>query len=210
MCGGGGSTTNNSVTYQRQQESQRQNRINQGKQQLEQIFGGLEGRGGRAPIWQQQQQAYMDYAKPQLEDQFGDARDQLTFALSRQGQGRGSLAGDRRADLNRDYDLRRQEVADKGRGVANQARGDIANQKQNLLQMLSASADPGATATAARSAVSSLASTPEFSPLGPLFQNATAGLAQGMQGMQNQRMNEQVQGITYGGDPDRGSGRVIR
>ncbi len=162
------------------------------------------------PIWEQQQKAYMDYAKPQLEQQFGDAQEQLTYALSRQGQTRGSLSGDRRADLSRDYDLRRQEVADKGRGVANQARSDIASQKQSLMQMLTASADPGATATAARSAVSSLQNTPEFSPLGPLFQNATAGLAQGMQGRQNQQLQEQVQGIQYGRDPDRGSGRVIR
>lgn len=317
MCGGGGSSGEDPVKYQREQEQERQKRIEQGKSQLERIFAGLEGAEYRAvnpvaqmgrgayadqvrqalqgnvdsyqdayqvtqpklhrnhpnqaietvtkyrtrerlnsagqdalrqlglrgnqigstdvgdylgmydriasrpgtyrrfegvndPIWQQQQEAYLDYAKPQLEEQYGDAQDQLTFALSRQGQSRGSLAGDRKADLNRDYDLRRQEVADKARGVANQARSDIASQKQSLLQMLSASADPGATATAARSAVSSLQSTPEFSPLGPLFQNATAGLAQGMAGYQNQKMMDQVQGIQYGRDPDRGSGRVIR
>ncbi len=162
------------------------------------------------PIWEQQQRAYMDYAKPQLEDQYGDAQEQLTYALANQGQLAGSVAGDRQARLGRDYDLRRQEVADKARGVGNQARADVADQKQSLLQMLSASADPGATATAARSAVGSLQNTPEFSPLGPLFQNATAGLAANMGGRQQGQMEQRVQGIQYGRDPDRGSGRVIR
>ncbi len=167
----------------------------------------IEGAG--TPIWEQQQQAYMDYAQPQLEDQYGDAREKLTYALANQGQLAGSLSGERYADLNQDYDLRRQEVADQARGYANQARSDIASQKQSLLQMLSATADPGATATAARSAVGSLQQTPSFSALGPLFQNATAGLAAGLQGRQAGQMEQQQQGIIYGRDPDKGSGRVL-
>ncbi len=286
MCGGGGGGSSRAAREQRRQEDERKRDIAIGKQQLDQIFGGLEGRNRRpanaraamsydqfhdqelgnnqiyemgktldrspssifadvvsgagrglkdhmdhltfqeyqkiqndprnftgppgVPIWQQQQQAYMDYATPQLDDQFGEARKALTFALANQGQLGGSVTGDRWARLNRDHSLQRQQVADTARGHANRARSDIANQKQSLLQMLNATADAGGTATAARDQVAALAQTPSFTPLGPLFQNATAGLAAGMAGRQQRDMAEKTQGIVYGGDPDRGTGRVIR
>lgn len=309
MCGGGGGG-NDGVEYQRQQEADRQRRIERGKAQLERIFAPLEGyeytatnplldieqedfvsqiwdatRGqwelagnpmeekrpavaltGAAtqrlrdmgltegqvrsltagfqtnsdlsaikkraanlysrmeasiednyektqtgdPIWQQQREAYLDYANPQLEEQYGDARGDLAYALARQGQMSGSLAGDRWADLGKDFTLRKQDVAEQARGYENQAKSDIASQKRAMLGMLTSSADPGAAATAARSAVDSLSSRPSFSPIGPLFQNTTAGLAAGLQGFRNAKQTERVNNIVYGGDPDRGSGRVVR
>lgn len=162
------------------------------------------------PIWAQQESAYMDYATPQLEDQFGDAKEQSAFALARQGQSSGSLAGDQYADLSRDFDIQKQGVAETARGYGNQARSDIASQKQSLLNMLNASADPGATATAARSQLDALRAQPAFSPLGPLFQNATAGLAAGVAGRQSKQAADRYNQITYGGDPDRSSGTVRR
>lgn len=162
------------------------------------------------PIWQQQTEAYIDFANPQLDRQFTDAREDLAFALSRQGQSAGSVAGERWADLGEDFSLRKQEVADTARGYGNQAKSDIAKQKQSLLTMLSATADSGSTAEAAKSAVASMRSTPGFQPLGPLFQNTTAGLAAGYGGYQQGQAQKRYNQIVYGGDPDRGSGRVVR
>lgn len=170
----------------------------------------LEATGEIDPIWQQQEQAYMDFAMPQLQDQYGDAKEQMAYALSRQGVGRSSIAGENRADLQRDYDVQKQNVAEQGKGVASRARSDIAQQKQSLLNMLSASADPGATATAARSALDSIRSQPSFSPVGPLFQNATAGLAAGYAGNQSRQQQQRYNDVVYGGDPDRSSGVVRR
>lgn len=195
---------------QRQQEENRAQRIAQGKQQINRIFGELEGGDGQAPIWEQQQQAYMDYATPQLQDQFGDAREGLTYALSRQGQGRGSLSGERFADLSRDYQLQQQEVADRARGYGTQARQNVNDQRMSLMNTLQASADPGEAARQAQSAVQSLSQTPSFGTLGPLFQNVTGGLAAAQQGARNADLRDRVNQIQYGGDPDRATGRVIR
>lgn len=162
------------------------------------------------PIWEQQTQAYLDYANPQLEDQYGDAQEQLGFALARQGVSSSSIAGDKWGDLSRDYKLQQQGVADKARGYGNKARADIADQKQAMLSMLNSTADPGATAAAARAQVSSLAATPSFNALGPLFQNVTDGLAAGYRGNSQYQSNQRVGDIVYGGDPDRGSGRTVR
>jgi len=164
----------------------------------------------KAPIWQQQQDAYIDYANPQLQDQYADAQAKLAFSLNRQGVGRSSIAGDNYGDLERDYGLREQDVREQARDFGNQARSNIATQKQSLLNMLSASADPGATATAARSAIDAARAQPAFSPLGPLFQNATSGLAAGYQGNQAFQNAKNYNDITYGGDPDRSTGKLVR
>lgn len=162
------------------------------------------------PIWEQQAQAYLDFANPQLDDQYQDAREDMVYALQRQGQAESSLAGDKWADLERDYKLQQQGVAEQARGYANQAQNDIMSQKNSLLQTLNATADPGAVTASARDAIASLSNTPSFSPLGPLFQNATAGLAAGLQGNQNYQIDQNTNQVIYGSDPDRGSGRVIR
>jgi len=166
--------------------------------------------GANAPIWDQQEQAYKDYANPQLDRQYGSAQGDLAFALARQGQLSSSISGENYADLNKDYQVQQQGVAEAARGFGNNARADIANEKQSLLNMLSASADPGATAMAARSSLDSLRSQPSFSPLGPLFQNATAGLAAGYGGMQNNQAKKAYDSAAYGGDPDRSTGSVRR
>ena len=166
--------------------------------------------GVNDPIWEQQADAYLEYANPQLDDQYKDAREDMVYALQRQGQAESSLAGDRWADLERDYKLQQQGIAEKARGYANQAQNDIMSQKSSLLQTLHATADPGAVTSAARDAVANLGNTPSFSPLGPLFQNATAGLAAGIQGNQNYQIDQNTNQIVYGSDPDRGSGKVVR
>lgn len=196
------------VDRQRAAEEARQRRIAQGKQQLNQIFGGLTQ--GANPLWEQHEQAYLDYANPQLQDQYGDAREGLGYTLARQGQLSSSLAGERFADLSRDNQIQQGEIADRARGYGNRARQNISDQRQSLMALLQSSADPSATSSQARSAVSSLQERPSFTALGPLFQNVTAGLGAARQGMQNGRLQQKTQGIMYGGDPDRESGRVIR
>lgn len=166
--------------------------------------------GTHDPIWEQQQQAYLDFANPQLKEQFGGAREDLAYALMRQGQGSSSLAGERYGDLSRDFQIRQQDVAEQARGYGNQARSNVADQKQSLLTMLNSTADAGAAANAARSQVAALSATPQFSSLGPLFQNTTAGLAAGLQGNQQYQQDQRLNQIMYGGDPDKGAGRVVR
>lgn len=198
------------VDRERQKEEERKRAIASGKQQLESIFGGLTGADGSSPLWEQQQQAYLDFAQPQLQDQYGDAQKQLTYALANQGQLGGSISGDRFGKLDRDFQLQQQEVGDRARGYATRARGDIEQQRQSLLSTLNSTADVNAVTTSARNQVGTMQQMPSFSALGPLFQNATAGLGSHMSGRQNNEINQRTQGIIYGGDPDRGSGRVIR
>lgn len=162
------------------------------------------------PIWKQHGQAYLDFANPQLDRQFGDAREDLTYALARQGQLKGSIAADRRTDLETSYGERQQDVAQTALGYENQARQDLANYEQNAYQMLNSTANPGSTLQTARSNLSSLREMPALSPLGAMFQNATAGLAGAVPAYNSGRETANVQNIVYSRDPNKGSGSVVR
>lgn len=164
----------------------------------------------RPPIWEEHQQAYLDFANPQLDRQFGTARKDLTFALSRAGQTQGSISGERRADLDTDYGQAQQDVAQTGLDYANKARSDLAAQKQNAYQMLNSTANPGSTTAAARASLNALRDTPALSPLGQVFQNATAGLAGAVPAYQQGQQNARVQDIIYSRDPNTGSASVVK
>ena len=166
--------------------------------------------GGGTPIWEQHKQAYLDFANPQLDRQFDDAAAELTYALSRQGQTGGSLAVDRREDLETDRGQRQLEIAQTAQDYGNKARSDLSQQKSSLYQMLNSTANPGATSQAARSALASISSKPAMSPIGMLFQNTTAGLAGAVPAYREGQRTADVNRIIYGRDPDQGSGRVLR
>lgn len=211
MCGGGGGGgSDKALDYQKEQERLRQQRIAQGREQLDEIFSGLEGGEGEPSIPEQQQQAFLDYANPQVQQQMGNAQQDLTFALARSGQNTGSLAANRQADLEQEFQLQQQSVADQAMDVGNKARENIASQRQSLLNLLNATADPGQVATQARQNVANLAATPAFSPVGPLFQNVTSGLAGALGGYQQRQQRENINSIIGNVDPDRGTGSVLR
>lgn len=166
--------------------------------------------GDATPIWEQQSRAFRQYANPELARQKAGAREDLGFALQRQGVGSSSIAGDRWAEQAGEFARAGQDVNERALDVGNQAKGDIARQKQSLLTMLTSTGDAGAAAESARLAVSSLRNAPRVEPLGVLFQNSTAGLAGGMGAYQQGQQLGRYSQTVYGGDPNRGSGRVVR
>jgi len=214
MCGGGGGS-NDSLYYQQEQDRKRKARIAKGEAQLDEMFAALEGKRyagdpvQSAPVWEEHGQAYLDFANPQLDRQFADARGDLTYALSRAGQTQGSVAGDRRSDLELDYGLRQQDVAQTAQEYENTAKANVASQKQNAYQMLSATANPGAATKAAQASLNALQATPSLSPLGMVFQNATAGLAGAVPAYQSGRQNARINNIVYSRDPNQGSASIV-
>jgi hypothetical protein len=175
------------------------------------LFTGTEERKGFTDnFYDKRSQAYVDFATPQLEDQYEDASAALTSALSRSGQLRSTLAGDRSSKLQKSFATQRQSVADKGREYANTARRNINASRDDAVSMLQASADPDAAVSSALNKASAARdAVPAFDPLAPVFQNATAGLGSYMQGGRMGEINSKVNNI-YGRKPGAGSGSVVR
>jgi hypothetical protein len=128
-------------------------------------------------FYNQRAKAYTDYANPQLEDQYAEAKKALVYALSRSGNLGSSVAADRNADLLKSYNANKQAIEQKGLSYANQLKSDVNSNRSNLVNELNNTANPSAAAQSAASQASLLSASPAFDALGQLFTNATAGLA---------------------------------
>jgi hypothetical protein len=164
MCSGGGGKKSKAEKRAEQEEARRQAAVKAGTAAINSEFASFNDN-----FFNGRQQAYLDYALPQVDDQFKEARDQLIFALSRSGLTNSSAGAEQLGGLDKQLGDRRRAAVDTARQVANQARQDVAGQKADLLSTLSATFDPASAASGARSRAQFLSSAPTFEPLSELF-----------------------------------------
>lgn len=161
-------------------------------------------------IWDEQKQAYLDMATPQLEDQYNDARKSLSLALARQGNLRGSLAAKRSGELVKDKNLREQDIMSEADRLSAERRRMVTQMKGDVRNSLEASANPDSAVALAKDNLTRLSNLETPSALGPLFQNATAGLAASRYGEQAGNASRRYNDVVYGTkDPGRSSGRRV-
>lgn len=142
------------------------------------LYSGTESVGGfDEGFYNQRATDYTNFAMPQLEDQYKDAQEQLLFALARTGRLQSSTRGTKSADLQKDYDIQKTNVADKANQYAGDARSAVERSRADLVAMNNAIADPAAMAQQSALSASALRSAPAFDPMAPLFQNVTEGIA---------------------------------
>jgi hypothetical protein len=122
------------------------------------------------------QQDYVNYATPQLEDQYGKAQKELTFALARGGNLDSSARAQKEGELQQGYDLNKQKVADDALAYKTKAQTSVEDARANLVSMLNATGDAEGAAKSALSRASALSQPAAYSPLSSLFADFTAGL----------------------------------
>ncbi|MBL4766285.1 MAG: hypothetical protein JKY94_00930 [Rhodobacteraceae bacterium] len=170
MCKSGGD--GGAAEAQRAREAARQQNIDTGAANITSAFSAFDD-----DFFSNREKSFLDFALPQLDDQFGDAKNELILSLARNGRLQSSARGSKVADLEKKYNLQRQAILDEALGFANNARSDISTRKANLFSQNTAIADPSQIGSLAASAAGALSSSPSFTPLGTLFQNVTAGLS---------------------------------
>lgn len=158
----------------RADEQARQERIRQGTQRISSIFDGSEG--FTPEFFNSRKQAYIDYANPQLEDQYGKTQRELTFALDRAGMLDSSARGQKAGELQQQYDLQKQKVADDALSYETQTKNAVEDARSNLIATLNATGDAQGAANSAITRASALSKPQAFSPLSNLFADFTAGL----------------------------------
>jgi len=116
---------------------------------------------------------------PQLEKQYGDADEALTFALARQGLlgQNSSVRAKEQSDLLEKMRIQKRTVIDKAKDVANSQRQAVSGLESNLIAMAQASANPATAASQAGMQAKALTTPPSFSPLEMVFTDATSALA---------------------------------
>ena len=156
----------------RKAEEERQARIREGTEAIDTTFGQFDD-----DFFDGISKSYSDFARPDLDRQFGDAREKLTYALARSGTLDSSMRAEQDGDLTRRYGEGLQDITDKGRAYATEARTGVEGARSDLTTMLQATGDNVGASNAALSRASILSTPPSYSPLGQLFQDVTSGLA---------------------------------
>lgn len=213
MCnlfGNGAARQGQQIAQQaRADEEQRQQRVREGTARVNQTFGQF-----GEPFFQQRARQVTDFYMPQLDEQYGRARESLIFALANAGTLNSSVATRSLGDLERDYARRRQDIVAQGQAAAQEARGQIEDARSGLVRNLAATGDATGTAAEAATRAQSLSINPSFSPLAQVFGNTAAGIGAGRAAAEDaawfaeRRRAAGTPGVQPGNSS--GSGRVIR
>lgn len=169
----GGKGGGNEAAKMREDEQARQQRIRQGTGRIDEIFGQFDD-----DFFGERRKAFTDFATPQLQDQYGDAQKQLTFALARNGTLDSSVRGQKAGELQKEYDLTKQQVADQALASETDARNAVEDSRANLVAMLNSTGDAQGAANMAMNRATALSKPTPFSPLTGLFSSFTQGLGQ--------------------------------
>lgn len=164
--GGGGE-----AAAARQDEQTRQNEIRSGTSRINDIFGGFDD-----DFFKGRRDAFLGYANPQLEDQYGDAQKQLTFALARNGTLDSSIRAEKAGELQKKYDLNKQMIGDQAIASETDARNATEDARANLIATLNATGDATGTANQALARSAALSKPAAYSPLTQLFADFTGTL----------------------------------
>ena len=168
MCG----EVDNGSEEARLAEERRQGRVAVGRANIDQVFDQYD-----QPFYQQRAQAYEDYARPQMQDQYKDALKNLTFALSRSGRLNSSTASKRKAKAQEALSFQEQQVSAKGQDFANELERTMNASRQEMHTQNLAAANPELAASLSTARARADQQVPAFSPLVDAFTHFSEGLA---------------------------------
>ena len=149
----------------RAEEAARQDRIRAGTRNINQVFDGQ----FNDQFFTGRRQAYADYATPQLQQQYEDARKELAFYLSRTGLADSSVRAQKEAELTRMFDTRSREQTDKALDYEKQARNSVEDARASLVQQLNSSGNADQAARDATSRAAALSQPDTYSPITDAF-----------------------------------------
>src|SRR6185503_16128819 len=84
-------------------------------------------------FYDKRRQAYLTYAKPQLLDQYADARKALIYSLDRSGNLASTARTTQEAQLAKLYDQNNRSISDQALGYENDAKNNVTTAESNLL-----------------------------------------------------------------------------
>jgi len=154
-------------------EAERQAKVDAGLANIEDVFSQYD-----QDFYDQTSDAYMDYAQPQLEDQYAEGLKQLQYALARGGRFNSSTEVNRKAGAAEDLAFQQQELASKALQAAKGQQQAVADAKEKMIRLNEVNANPDLAASLSNSQAGLLNQPPKFDPLINVFGKITEGLAQ--------------------------------
>ncbi len=156
---------------QRAAEERRQQNIAAGQGEISSLFGQFDDN-----FYNQRSKSYLDYALPQLDQQFQDQQRNLVAQLSRTGNLQSSLRADQLAKLQQQYDRSKLQIQDTAGSYAANARASVEQARSKLIESNASLADPGTIRTMAQAQAQGLSVAPQYQGLGQLIANMAASV----------------------------------
>lgn len=172
MGGLGKNSAAKQARYAQMEEAARQEKIRAGTQRIDSIFGNQ----FNDDFFTGRRQSYLDYANPQLQDQYAKAKEELTYALARSGTLDSTIRAQKEAELQKLYDQRAREIGDRALSYESDARNNVETARADLIRMLNATGDAEGAANSALTRAQALTQPDAYSPLEHLFTEFIAGL----------------------------------
>lgn len=154
----------NSAAIAAQQEQERQARVRAARGEVDKAFEPF-----TTGYYDDYKTRYLDYYKPQLEEQYGDARKRLVTQLADSGNLAGSEGAKLLGKFNTEYNRKGTQLVDNANAAANDKRAAIENERGNLYNLSASSQDPAMAGAQAGVQASTLQAPPTFSPLSNAF-----------------------------------------
>ena len=120
-------------------------------------------------FYQQAAQDYTNYATPQVDQQYQNTKNNLTYALARNGLTSSGAGVQRNNSLNQQLNTNLSDIANTAQDQSNTLETNVNNQKNQLMSQVEAGAQPGQIATQAAAATSSLRAPTALPAVGNMF-----------------------------------------
>ena len=156
----------------RQQQQQREMAINSGRGAINQTFDSQ----FTPTFFDDRRKAYLDFAMPQVDDQFADAQKQLTYWLDRNGTLDSTARTSKEAELQKLYDTNKRTVSDRALSYENTLKSDIERARADLYSMLASTGDVSGATSGALTRASALSAPDAYDPIGQMFGTFTGAL----------------------------------
>ena len=171
MCWGS-SEGDGGAADRRAAEEARQKRVRDSRGAVDTVFGTYDD-----DFYDKRRQSYLDYANPQVQQDYEDAMGDLMAALAASGRTRSSQAAKRKAKGQELMDRAQADVNMKAEGHVGDLKSALAQTKQDMYNQASTLADVDATTNLAIGQFQAASKPPVYNPLTDMFADLTAGLA---------------------------------
>lgn len=161
-------------------EAARQGRITQGQGAIDSAFSNFND-----DYYNKYASEYLSYYTPQLDEQYGQAKTNLSYDLASKGLTQSSIGAKMFGDLQKRYDDTKLQVASQGADAVRSLKSNIESNKNDLYSLNTSSADPSAISNRALASASALTATPTYQPLGDVFGTALGTAATALKANQN-------------------------
>ncbi len=146
------------------QQKKTQAQIDSGMATIDKNFAGFGD-----DFYQKAARDYSAYATPQMMDQFRNTKNNLTYTLARNGLLDSGAAVSRNAALQKQLGVNESNIANTAEDQANTLRGNVATQRNQLVNQVMAGAAPGQVAMGAEAATAGLRAPTALPPVGNMF-----------------------------------------